>query len=300
MTIRQHIMWAGPIALLSSFVGPADAQRTDQTLQADSYQAGDFNLEPSDPVIATVEGRDLHLSAIGAAMRYLPEAARDAPFRLLYPVLLEILVEHEALLIEAYSQRLDDDPTVAEQLRAAADDVARGDILGQALIERKASEQVTEAAIRTRYQATYGDKAGEDQVRVKLIVLGSGPEAQAVIHSLNNGADFATMAARSIEPETARNADLGLLRRDRMRPEIADVAFTLQPGQIAPMPVMTDIGFNVVKLEERRFVPTPSLDEARYTIRQELISEMVDQVVKDARAAVRIRKVNMDRSPLAP
>jgi len=134
MTIRQHIMWAGPIALLSSFVGPADAQRTDQTLQADSYQAGDFNLEPSDPVIATVEGRDLHLSAIGAAMRYLPEAARDAPFRLLYPVLLEILVEHEALLIEAYSQRLDDDPTVAEQLRAAADDVARGDILGQALI----------------------------------------------------------------------------------------------------------------------------------------------------------------------
>jgi len=294
-------MWVGPIALLSSFVGfAADAQRTDQALRGDAYAAGDFDRESSDPVIATVDGRDLHLSAVGAAMRYLPAAAKDAPFDLLYPVLLEVLVEREALLIEAYNQHLDDDPALGEQLRAAADDVARSDILGQALIERKASELVTEAAVRARYQATYGGRAGEDQVRVRLIVLGSRAEAQAVIRSLTNGADFATLAARSIDPETARNADFGWLRRDRMRPEIADVAFTLKPGQVAPTPVMTDIGFNVVKLEERRFVATPSLDQARDSIRQDLIGEVVAQVVADARAAVRVRKVNMDGSPLAP
>jgi peptidyl-prolyl cis-trans isomerase C len=306
MTIARSWLIAAVAATLLSTPGaaPADAQGEDRPALPDSfneaYQAGEFSRESSDPIIANVEGRDLRLSALGGAIRYLPESARNAPFYDLYPVLLEILVEREALLIEAYDQHLDDNPAVEAQLRAAPDALTRADILGQALIERSIADLVTEDAIRARYQATYGGKPGEDQARVRLIVLGSGPEAQAVIDSLNNGADFATLAAQSIEPATAGNTEFGWVRRDQMRPEIADVAFTLKPGQVAPAPVMTDLGFTVVKLVERRFVPSPSLDQARASIRLELTREVVDQVVKDARAAVRIRKVNMDGSPLAP
>jgi peptidyl-prolyl cis-trans isomerase C len=304
MTVWRVIGFAASIALSIAGDPAAEAQRADRPASpdqlTDSYQAGDFNRESDDLVVANVEGRDLHLSAIAGAIRYLPATARDAPFYELYPVLLEIMVEREALLTEAYNQHLDDDPTIEAELQAAPDALARAEILGQALVDRKVSGLVTEAAIRARYQATYGDRRGEDQVRVKLIVLDSAPEAQAVIRSLKDGANFAAMAARSVEPETAGNADFGLLPRAMMRPEIADVAFTLQPGQVASTPVMTDLGFTVVKLVERRFVPTPSFDQARDAIRLELTREVIDQVVKDARAGVRLRKINIDGSPLAP
>jgi peptidyl-prolyl cis-trans isomerase C len=179
-------------------------------------------------------------------------------------------------------------------MRAAADAV-----LERAWLAQYIPSKVTEAAIIAQFNRQYANRPPTDEVRARHILVGSEAEAKAVLQDLKNGADFATVArVVSKDPDGKQGGDLGFFRRDQVWPGFADLAFSLRPGQVGPVPVHNEFGWHVVKVEERRLVPPSTLADVRDKIQQELTAQAVQAAIADARGQMIIHKFNLDGSEI--
>ncbi len=246
------------------------------------------------PIVASVDGKPIRLSDLGAAMQALPENLRGLPFDTLYPVLVDRLVDHQALVIMAKRTGLEDTPDVRKEIEAATERVLEG-----AYLAREASPKVTEQAIQATYNRQFANRAATEEIRARHILVPTEAEARNVIEDLRNGADFATLARTvSKDPDARNGGDLGFFRREQVWPAFADLVFGLQPGQVGANPIRNEYGWHVVKVEERRQVAPPTLAEAQPAIRQELLGHAVQQAVEQARGQVIIRRFNLDGTEL--
>nr|WP_294527889.1 peptidylprolyl isomerase [uncultured Rhodopila sp.] len=249
---------------------------------------------PADPLIAIIEGRLIYLSQLGRAAQALPENLRGLPFDTLYPVLLDRIVDHEALVTMARRQGLENRPDVQQEIQAATDRILEGAYLSQ-----EANPKVTEAAILARYNRQFANRPAAEEVRARHILVTSEGEARKVLEDLRNGADFATVArVISKDPDGSKGGDLGFFRREQVWPSFADVAFSLPPGQVAPNPVKNEFGWHIIKVEEKRLVAPPSYAEVHDQLQQELLAAAVVQSVDKARSQLTIRRFNLDGSTL--
>jgi peptidyl-prolyl cis-trans isomerase C len=99
-------------------------------------------------------------------------------------------------------------------------------------------------------------------------------------------------------PASTAGGDLGYFRRDQVWPGFADLAFSLQPGQVGPVAVKNEFGWHVIKVEDRRMVPAASYADLHEAIRQELMQQAIQDAVQQARARMPIRKFNLDGSEI--
>ena len=251
---------------------------------------------PPNPLLAKVDGVEIHMSDVAQAAANVPEL-RDVPPQQAYPMVLERLVSMQAVADAARRAGLDKDPAVAQQMLRATDEV-----LSNALLGSKVGPTVTPAAIEAVYQKDFANKAGAEEVHARHILVPTEEEAKKVIAELKGGADFAKLAAKySKEPGAAeRGGDLGFFTANDMVPEFSAAAFALKPGSYSTTPVKTQFGWHVIKVEERRSAPPKTLEQATPEIRQALIREGVDKVVKDSLAAARIERFNPDGSVVRP
>ncbi|MFC2015596.1 peptidylprolyl isomerase [Chloroflexota bacterium] len=91
-----------------------------------------------------------------------------------------------------------------------------------------------------------------DQVHIAHIVVGDESTAEKAVAELEAGRDFSEVAAGySEDGETADAAgDLGWFSQELMLPELAQAAFSLQPGQWAG-PIRSRFGYTFILLLER-------------------------------------------------
>jgi len=247
-----------------------------------------------DRVIGSVDGHPIYLSDLARVARTLPEQMRTLPFDTLMPVLLDRMIDHVALTMTAQRAGMDKIPEVQREMRAASDLVLEGAWLAQT-----ASPRVTEAAIQARYNRQYLNRPATDEVRARHILVGTEAEAKTILTELKGGADFATVArVVSKDPDGKNGGDLGFFRRDQVWPEFADVAFSLQPGQVGQTPIHNEFGWHIVKVEEKRLVAAPILSEVHDQLRKELTAQAVRDAVAEARGQMIIRKFNLDGTEL--
>jgi peptidyl-prolyl cis-trans isomerase C len=248
----------------------------------------------ADPVVASVEGHLIYLSDLGEASKTLPENLRGMPFDSLYPVLLDRMVDHEALVMMAERKGLEQKKSVQREIQAATERILEGAYLGEV-----AAPQVTEQAIQARYNRQFANRSATEEVRARHILVTTEAEARKVMEDLKKGADFATIArVLSKDPDAAKGGDLGFFRREQVWPGFADIAFSLQPGQIAPNPIKNEFGWHVIKVEERRLVAPPSFSDVHDQLRQEILAAAVQQAIANARSQLAIHRFNLDGSEI--
>jgi len=276
----------GALAALSS---PALAQNTPAT---PSQAAPASPAAPADPVVAKVNGQPIYASDVRAAIAGLPEQYHNLPPNMLFPMMLDQLVDRKALLAYAEKQGLQNDPQVKAEIKHAGDAV-----LENALLKRDIGPEVTEAKVRARYDATIANKPGEQEVHARHILVPTEAEAEKIIAQLKAGADFAKLAKEdSKDPGAADGGDLGWFKKGDMLPAFSDVAFSLQPGQITDKPVKTQYGWHVIRVEGRRQAPPPSFEQARDHLRQDMIQEGVRKEVAEAKKGLSVERFNADGS----
>ncbi len=267
---------------------------------ASAAPAGPAAKANADPVVARVGDTEIHLSDVQAALAGVPAQYRQLPPQMLYPMVLDQVVDRTAVAMLARKQGLQNDPAVKAAMDRAAETA-----LENALVSRAVQPQITEAAIRAKYNESYANKPGEEEVHARHILVPTEEKAKQIIDQLDKGADFATLAkANSTDPGAAQGGDLGWFKKGDMLPEFSAVAFALKPGQISQTPVHTRYGWHVIKVEGTRTAPPPTFEQAQADIRQQIIREAVQKVVEQARAGVKIEKFNPDgsvpKSPAAP
>jgi peptidyl-prolyl cis-trans isomerase C len=247
-----------------------------------------------DPVVAIVDGTEVHRSEVEAVARALPEQYRQVPLPQIYGMLLDRAIDFRLLANAAEEQDLAEDPDVQTAL-----DQARAGVLRDAFVRQQIEEGMTEDRLRARYEEVKSEEGfSQEEVQARHILVGSEAEAQEVIAELEGGADFATVAEeRSIGPSAPQGGDLGFFRREQMVPEFAEAAFALEPGERTEEPVQTQFGWHVIEVVDRR-MGTPSFEETEPRLRQELAREIVLALVADLRDEAEIERFNLDGSPM--
>lgn len=248
-----------------------------------------------DPVVARIGSEEVHASELADAAQNLPEELRGMPPQMLYPMLLDQLIDRRAIIIKARAENLQDDPAVKRQVVRATESAMQN-----LLLTRVIGPALTEDAIKARYQRDYANKPGEEEVHAAHILVADEAKAKEIIEQIKAGKDFNDLAREnSTDPSAKTNAgDLGFFKKSDMLPEFADAAFALKPGEITPAPVHTRFGFHVIKLLERRTAPAPELAQVHDDIRQALIQEGVTKVLAEAKQGLVIQKFNQDGTPL--
>lgn len=250
----------------------------------------------NDPVVASVEGTPIYLSDMRRDEQSLPPDLRNMPFEALFPILLNRMVDQEALVMLARRDGLENNPEVQKQVQAATDSV-----LESALLQKDAAPKVTDEAIRARYDQLYGNAKATEEVHARHILVGTEAEADRLIAELKAGADFATLAKKySEDPDGQKGGDLGFFTRNQVEPDFADVVFSMQPGQVASQPIHNEFGWHVVEVLERRLVAPPAFDEVKGAIRTQLEQEAIRQEVALARGQFTIHEWNLNGSPINP
>ena len=248
-----------------------------------------------DPVLARVNGDEIHASDLAEVAATLPEELRGMPQSMLYPMLLDQLVDRRAIVMLARKENLQADPAVQKQIVRATDAA-----LQNALLAREITPALTDDAIKARYGRDYANKPGEEEANAAHILVADEDKAKAIIKQLDAGADFKALATEnSTDPSAKGNGgDLGFFKKADMLPEFSDAAFALKPGEITQTPVHTRFGWHVIKLISRRTAPAPVLEAVRDDIRQSLIQDGVTRVLAQAKQGLDIVKFNPDGTPL--
>ena len=78
----------------------------------------------------------------------------------------------------------------------------------------------------------------------------------------------------------------------------AEAAFAGTVGKVIDTPVHTQFGWHVIRVDDRRKAPPPTLAEVRGDLENELSQEIVASVVADMRAKASIEEFSSDGSPL--
>ena len=243
-----------------------------------------------DPVVAIVNGAEIHRSDVILAQRQLPAEARSYPLELIYPRLLDRVIDSKLFTLEARKDNLQDDADVKTRMARIEDQVIQ-----MVYLERYVARVVTDEALRQRFDEFLKLNPPQDQVRARHILVETEAEAEALIEAIEGGADFAQLAAeKSTGPSAEQGGELDYFARDDVVAGFAEAAFGLEPGEVTDQPVKTQFGWHVIKVEDRRRATPPTFEETRDRLTEEMSQEAYIDLVERLRLGARIERFNLD------
>ena len=146
-------------------------------------------------------------------------------------------------------------------------------------------DAVTDEEVKARYEKEIAALPKQEEVNARHILVKTEEEAKAVIADLDAGKDFAELAkAKSEDSNKDDGGDLGWFSKGRMVLEFEEAAFALEKGAYTKTPVQSQFGFHVIKLEDRRDVQPPALEQVEPQVRQLVMRDKYLALIEKAKA----------------
>lgn len=239
---------------------------------------------PDETVVATVNGspiteRDLEMAQgdLGPQFAQLPDEQKRA-------AALSAAIEIRLLAAKADEEGLDDTDAFKDRM-----EFLRQRALHSAFVESKVAGEVTDEAVRARYDKEVAATPPANEIRARHILVATKEEAEAIIAQLEAGGDFEAIAKeKSTDGAAAQGGDLGYFGAGQMVPAFEEAAFALEVGQFSKQPVQTQFGFHVIKVEDKRTQQPPSFEEVKEQVRTLLFRETYFAAVQALREAAMV------------
>lgn len=244
--------------------------------------------DEADPVVARINGADIHASELRYAQSELDPQFSRLPAEQQQVAALSAIIDIKALARKAEAEKLDETESFKRQM-----EFLRERTLHNAYFKEKVIDAITDENVKARYEKEVAATPKEEEIRARHILVKTEEEAKALITELEAGKDFIELAkANSTGPSAAEGGDLGYFTKGRMVPEFEAAAFGLEPGQYTKTPVKTQFGWHVIKVEDRRQAAPPALEEVENQVRQVLLRERYTAVVSEARESAEIEVID--------
>ena len=242
-------------------------------------------------IVATIDGDDITLNLVIAMMSQLPPQYRNQPFEVLYEPVLDDIIDTRLAAAAAKRGGIADDPLIEELAQRAYDRV-----MAEAWISLEIQQNITDEMVEARYAELASDLTLREEISARHILVTSEDEANAIITRLNNGEDFASLATElSTGPSAPNGGNLGFFKRGDMVPDFSDAAFALEVDSYSEEPVESNFGWHVIKVDDKRVLDLPPLDNIRSQLVEIMTSELATQLADELYEKATIRRLSVDK-----
>ncbi|RCS57080.1 peptidylprolyl isomerase [Parvibium lacunae] len=192
----------------------------------------------------------------------------------------EDLIIKNLLLQEANKTAVSQDPAVQTELALSQQNI----VLKGFVRDYQKTNPITDEKLQNEYERIKSTLQ-RTQYLARHILLKTEKEAQAVLAALKQGKKFESLAKQSADPGSKdKGGELGWAAAGDFVPEFAQALLALKKGQTTTAPVQTQYGFHIIRVDDTRNLPPPSLETIKDELRQELEALQLDQFVKSLRA----------------
>ena len=239
---------------------------------------------PGSAVVATVNGSPITENDLEMAQGDLGQQFGQLPEDQKRVAALSAAIEIRLLADKADEEGLGDSDAFKERM-----EFLRRRALHSAYVENKIAADVTEDAVRARYDKEIAATPPANEIRARHILVATKEEADAIIAELAAGGDFEAIAKeKSSDGAAAQGGDLGYFGPGQMVPPFEEAAFALDVGQVTNEPVQTQFGWHVIKVEDKRTQQPPTYEQVKEQVRTLLFRETYFAAVKTLREAAAV------------
>lgn len=239
---------------------------------------GSALAQTADTVVAELNGTPITFGEISEFQKTISNAAEINTASIL-PRIIEFYIDQKLMDAAAKGRGLEKNPQVQEQLQRL-----EGELVRQVYLRDAISDHINDGKIRAAYDKNMETYVQDIEIRARHILVATKNEAEALQRQLSEGANFEDLARdNSTGPSGPQGGDLGYFTRGTMVPAFSEAAFALSAGDVTPSPVKTDFGWHIIKVEDKRLKPAPTLEESRGQLLTELSDNAVQQVLTELR-----------------
>jgi peptidyl-prolyl cis-trans isomerase C len=191
------------------------------------------------------------------------------------------VVLREIFAQEAERRGIGAKPDFQDQMR-----LARESILIRELFEDyRRKNPVTDAEAKVEYDKFKAQASGTEY-KASHILVEKEDEAKALITQIKGGAKFEDLAKKnSKDTGSAENGGaLDFAKADAYVPEFGQAMSGLKKGEMTEVPIKTQFGFHVIRLDDTREAPFPAFDDVKDQLKQRLEQMKVQKYQEDLRA----------------
>ena len=234
--------------------------------------------------VATVNGKAIKQSLVDYITKDATARGQtvDANVR---EIIVSKLITSELVYQEAQRIGLDKQPDYI-----AKEELSRRELLVNTfLADYLKKNPVSEADIKAAYEK-FKVEMGNKEYSARHVLVATEAEAKDIIAQLAKGGDFAKIAKEKSKDQGSKEkgGDLGWFSPGGMVKPFSDAVVKLQKGLYTTVPVQTQFGWHVIKLEDIRDSQPPAYDKVKEGLQKQLQQAQLEKLLIDLRSKAKI------------
>jgi peptidyl-prolyl cis-trans isomerase C len=197
----------------------------------------------------------------------------------------EELIAREIFMQEAQKLGLEGSDDFKVQMELARQSI----LIRELFADYQKKNPVTDAEVKAEYDKFAAANAGKEY-KASHILVEKESEAKAIIASLKKGGKFEEIAKKqSKDPGSgARGGDLDWANPSAYVPEFTQGLVKLNKGQTTDVPVKSDFGYHIIRLDDVREAQLPKFEEAKPQITQQMTQQRLAKFQQDLREKAKV------------
>ena len=274
-----------------------ETSNSESAVQAatEAVDVGDgIKVEPGNPVVAKVDGKEITRVDVYRFIQTMPANIQQLPATAVYPMALEQVVNTRIVQNKAEESNVEETDEFKLELEMAKQQLERN-----VYLQNQVDKKITDGKLKSAYNEYIKKVPDVEERRARHILLEDESKAKAVIEKLNTGGEFEALAKElSVGPTAPKGGDLGYFADGEMVPEFSKSVFSMSKGDVTEAPVKTQFGYHVIKLEDVRKRPKPTMEQLTPALEAEMRRELLTEMMQDWRKSAKIEQFDINGKPL--
>ena len=198
----------------------------------------------------------------------------------------EEVIAREIFMQEAKKRGLEGSAEYKNQLELARQTI----LIRELFADYQQKNPVTDAEIQAEYDKFVASNSGKEY-KASHILVESEDQAKSIIAQIGKGAKFEEIAKKeSKDPGSgARGGDLDWANPSNYVAEFTEALVKLKKGDMTAVPVKSQFGYHIIRLDDVRDAQLPKLDEVKPQISQQLQQQKLAKFQEELRSKAKVQ-----------
>jgi len=234
--------------------------------------------------LAIVNGKPVPKSRLDVLAAQLAKSGRPVGEEM-QGQLKDEVIAREVFMQEAQKRGLDATDDFKTQMELARQTL----LIRELFADYQKKNPVSDAEIKAEYDKFVASNGGKEY-HARHILVEKEDEAKAIIASLKKGGKFEEIAKKqSKDPGSGANGgDLDWANASSYVPEFSQALTKLKKGETTMVPVKSQFGWHVIRLDDVRDAQLPKLDDVKPQIAQQLQQQKLAKFQEDLRGKAKV------------